>query len=519
MGTANGDSPPLVGHNATLSWPAMKDASWFDEDVDYRCFWSEMHVSEDFDMSMRLQSQGYCGRYIMYTGTEFQEGVSISVFDEIIKLKKYSYGTGEMLFNKFKDWPCKGPFSPLITKFMVSGVRWDVKVNILSYLFTYVAMTWAVILTPMAMYVSLFSDETKHMQMTSFEILAGCFIIFFMVGSTTTILYCFFLRRDNSLITLSLTQLKHIPIVTIFFSGLLYHIAVGLFRYMFDLSAEWGATSKEMDNVEYTLANFCRELYETIQRYWFMYILCFLFAATLVVLYATPYGPVWLEWDTWAVSPFIVMVMSHALMPILLNANAMYSLFYPLFGWCCCCCCSRSKKDDLEKSSAKDSEIEDTETGREMSGRDESSSSSGDLELPRATKSYRSNNDLKSYRTKDSKSSRTSELKSSRSNGDLKSSRTSDLKSSRTKDSKSSRASDLKSSRSSNDLKSSRTSDLKSSRPSNDLKSNRSSRTRDSKSYRTNDLKSYRSRSELKSYRSSLTNGSESYPNDLEALE
>jgi hypothetical protein len=138
LGTSCGEPPPLVGHNATLNWEAMKKASWFDEDMKYRCFWSECHVSEDFDMSLRLQSAGYCGRFVMYTGTDFKEGVSISVFDEMIKLKKYAYGTSEMLFNKISDWPRRGIISPLMMAYLRSDVRFDGKLNMIGYLFTYV---------------------------------------------------------------------------------------------------------------------------------------------------------------------------------------------------------------------------------------------------------------------------------------------------------------------------------------------------------------------------------------------
>ena len=138
LGPGNGEPPPLVGHNATLNWEAMQAASWFDEEVKYRCYWSEKHVSEDFDMSLRLQSSGYVGRYIMYTGTDFREGVSISVFDEMIKLKKYAYGTSEMLFNKVKDWPRCGIISPLMWAYLRSNVRLDGKINMIAYLFTYV---------------------------------------------------------------------------------------------------------------------------------------------------------------------------------------------------------------------------------------------------------------------------------------------------------------------------------------------------------------------------------------------
>jgi hypothetical protein len=35
-------------------------------------FWSEHHVSEDFDLFMRLAAHGRIGRYVTYTGNGFQ---------------------------------------------------------------------------------------------------------------------------------------------------------------------------------------------------------------------------------------------------------------------------------------------------------------------------------------------------------------------------------------------------------------------------------------------------------------
>lgn len=37
-------------------WDAMKAVSWLEDGE--RKFWSESHVSEDFDMSLRLQTHG-----------------------------------------------------------------------------------------------------------------------------------------------------------------------------------------------------------------------------------------------------------------------------------------------------------------------------------------------------------------------------------------------------------------------------------------------------------------------------
>jgi hypothetical protein len=60
---------PLVGHNAFLRWSAIKDCAVTDSSDGELKYWSEAHVSEDFDMSVRMQIRNYIGRYIAYTGT------------------------------------------------------------------------------------------------------------------------------------------------------------------------------------------------------------------------------------------------------------------------------------------------------------------------------------------------------------------------------------------------------------------------------------------------------------------
>jgi len=56
MGCANGEVAPFVGHNAFLRWSALQDAAFEDRDDDNKKkIWSEVNVSEDFDMALRLQ--------------------------------------------------------------------------------------------------------------------------------------------------------------------------------------------------------------------------------------------------------------------------------------------------------------------------------------------------------------------------------------------------------------------------------------------------------------------------------
>lgn len=76
-GVANGDVAPFVGHNAVLRWSAVQDVAFETDGV--LKFWSESHVSEDFDMALRLQIKGYITRLAAWAGDGFKEGVSLTV--------------------------------------------------------------------------------------------------------------------------------------------------------------------------------------------------------------------------------------------------------------------------------------------------------------------------------------------------------------------------------------------------------------------------------------------------------
>jgi membrane glycosyltransferase len=87
---ANGDVAPFVGHNAILRWAAIQKVSYHCEMDQWEKFWSESTVSEDFDMSLRLQSAGYIIRLGAYYGDGFKEGVSLTVYDELNRWEKYN---------------------------------------------------------------------------------------------------------------------------------------------------------------------------------------------------------------------------------------------------------------------------------------------------------------------------------------------------------------------------------------------------------------------------------------------
>lgn len=176
---------PFVGHNAILRWSALREVSYEDED-DYEKFWSESHVSEDFDMSLRLQVAGYTIRLGSYTGEGFKEGVSLTVYDELNRWEKYAYGCNELLFHPFRLWVTRGPFTPLFRKILASNIRFTSELTILAYIGTYYAIGAAWTLT-LANYflIGWFNGYLDKYYLDSFKVYFSLIIVFSALGNVS----------------------------------------------------------------------------------------------------------------------------------------------------------------------------------------------------------------------------------------------------------------------------------------------------------------------------------------------
>lgn len=84
----NGEVSPFIGHNAFLRWSAVQDAAFVDPDDGITKQWNEACVSEDFDMSLRIQMRGWTMRWASYSNGGFQEGVSLTAVDELNRWQK-----------------------------------------------------------------------------------------------------------------------------------------------------------------------------------------------------------------------------------------------------------------------------------------------------------------------------------------------------------------------------------------------------------------------------------------------
>lgn len=319
-GVANGDISPFVGHNAILRWSAVQQVCYEDEDG-YEKFWSESHVSEDFDMSLRLQVEGYTIRLGAYTGDGFKEGVSLTVYDELNRWEKYAYGCNELLFNPLRFWFTRGPVTPLFRKWLFSNIRITSKITILSYIGTYYAIGAAWILT-LANYflIGWYNGYLDKYYLDSFKIYCSLIIVFTALGNVALAVLRYRVS-ERSLLGGLAENFKWILLLTVFLGGISLHVSQSLVCHFLEIDMTWGATAKEVENT-----TFFQELPRLIKRFKFTFV--FTFACTGLMIAGALAFPVFWRIDTFqAIYPLCTIVVSHFLLPVALNPGLMTFTF------------------------------------------------------------------------------------------------------------------------------------------------------------------------------------------------
>ena len=316
---ANGDVAPFVGHNAILRWSAIQDISYETDGVEK--FWSESTVSEDFDMALRLQTVGYLVRLGAYTNDGFKEGVSLTVYDELARWEKYAYGCNELIFHPMRYWFVRGPFTPLFKKFIFSGMPLPSKITIMAYIGTYYAIGSAWLLT-MANYflVGWFNGHLDHYYIDSFKIYFAIVIVFNCLGNIALAILRY-RAEDAPLLSSLWTNFKWVVLLTIFLGGVSLHVSQALLCHMFSIDMSWGATAKELVDT-----TFFEEVNKALRKYKVTFIWCIIMAAAMV--YFARFGPPFWRIDFFtAIWPLATVVMSHFLLPIVLNPGLMLLTF------------------------------------------------------------------------------------------------------------------------------------------------------------------------------------------------
>ncbi|KAH9991982.1 glycosyl transferase family group 2-domain-containing protein [Russula compacta] len=286
---------------------AIQDAAFIDRDGKEK-IWSESHVSEDFDMALRLQMRGYIIRWATYSKGGFKEGVSLTVDDELNRWQKYAYG--ELLFNPLVRWWRRGPIAHQIHKFLWSNAPLHYKISMLAYGIA-AAITIGVI-----NYALLgFQFPVDAFYMHSFEIWLATTVVFFGSGNVGFTLLEYRLG-EKDLVTSLLTNISWIPFFFFFFGGLSIPLSQAIFAHLFSYNMTWGATMKEVER-----SNFFKEVPKIMKRFWFS-VLVSVFILGGMVVCATPLVPLgWrVDGSAWAVIfPLAVVTGCHVLFPIVLN--------------------------------------------------------------------------------------------------------------------------------------------------------------------------------------------------------
>ncbi|KAH8661986.1 glycosyl transferase family group 2-domain-containing protein [Xylariales sp. PMI_506] len=243
---SNGDVAPFVGHNAILRWSAIQQVGYEDEDG-YEKFWSESHVSEDFDMSLRLQCNGYIIRLAAWAGEGFKEGVSLTVYDELARWEKYAYGCNELLFHPICKWIWKGPFTPLFRRFLFSNIRFTSKITVISYIGTYYAIGAAWIMTLVNYFImGWFNGYLDKYYIDSWKVWFSIIIVFNGLGNVALAVMRYRVG-ESTLMGAFCENFKWTFLLAIFLGGLSLHVSQALLAHMFEINMTWGATAKEAE--------------------------------------------------------------------------------------------------------------------------------------------------------------------------------------------------------------------------------------------------------------------------------
>lgn len=322
---ATGDVAAFVGHNAILRWSAIQEIA-YEQDVNgipTLKYWSEAHVSEDFEMSMKLQILGYRTRLAAYNGDGFKEGVSLTVYDELTRWEKYAYGCSELMFHPFRYWPTRGPFTPLFRRFVGSNMKGHSKFTIMAYIGTYYSIAGAWLITLVNYFATgWFLVYLDGAYLQSWSVWLFCIALFTVVSGIVFVIYRYRIREQELKASL-IEVLKWTPLMIVFFSGLSIHVSQAIMYHLCGIEMTWGATAKELAD-----SNFWKEVPMIIKKFKVMYLFIIGLAVGMIcIAYVVP-----APWrigigQIYAWVPLANIVVGHALFPLILNPQLMHFSF------------------------------------------------------------------------------------------------------------------------------------------------------------------------------------------------
>lgn len=310
---SGGDATPFFGHNAFLRFSAITDVATLDDDGQ-TCYWSEQHVSEDFELSLKLLSSGYSTRMVGYSEMQFQEGVCLTINEELKRWEKYAFGVSELIFNPLSQWLIKGPFTPLLRHFLSSSMDSSAKCSSIFYMGTYygIGLSWILCVINYFL-LGWCPGLVRSYYVDCLQVLISVSVIFGIKDAIVGPIVQYRLK-EVSLIRGFVNSINHFVITSLFLQGISMHVSKCLFWHLSGYRMSWEATNKSVtDN-----ATLFQDLPVIWKRFRTVYCIIAILASVVVVLaIAVPYN--WRITDPKGLIPLVWTLFWHASVPILMH--------------------------------------------------------------------------------------------------------------------------------------------------------------------------------------------------------
>ncbi|KAI9372868.1 glycosyl transferase family group 2-domain-containing protein [Aspergillus egyptiacus] len=320
-GVGSGDVSPFVGHNAFLRWRALQSIQFTDPSDGQTKWWSDSHVSEDFDLSLRLQMQGMVVRLATYHHGEFKEGVSLTLYDELMRWEKYAYGCNELVFHPLYQWPYRGPVTRLFLRFLWSNMPVTSKVTIVAYIFTYYAIGSGLLYaTVNYILVGLFSSSIDHIYLPSWGIWVSLVVVFNGFASVAFSMARHKLK-EATFWTALLQAVQWLPFLIIYFGGISLNCAKAILCHALSINLEWASTAKEMGPTGFYIG-----MDKMVRKFKWTWLICALIAGMMIYFaVGAPWGwtikPGEYSTATVAIVPLAIQLGSASFLPFFLGLN------------------------------------------------------------------------------------------------------------------------------------------------------------------------------------------------------
>ncbi|KAL3934463.1 MAG: hypothetical protein SGBAC_009832 [Bacillariaceae sp.] len=382
-----GCHPPLVGHSIFLRSEAVKQCGrirtlrktqrWLHniglpflsvdqvglnnlQDHGSTEYWSECHVSEDFELMIHLYNLGFNGRYVAYPDCEFQEGITRTFDEEAGRHRKFALGGHELMFNPINSWVGQGIFSPLFKTFLRSDIPSYYKIFLTAYLFSYTSGGAYLIVFSTAAIARIIDKESEVSYIYAFNsagVLILSIVVYYVIGYSTFLfsMVRMYLANKNLLFPkyrkrgicyLIYKMVRYSMLFQILFYTVMgNYFFLGSMDHLLSKSAIVSATNKDTIHISR-----CTALWDTLRfNTGSLMIACYLLCLSYLTILES------MDWDFSAIptgddllsnalfaGPPALMALFAVFVPIILNPYILGWPFYPPFGGLC------GKKKELD---------------------------------------------------------------------------------------------------------------------------------------------------------------------------